>query len=334
MRFLNPLSVITALAGVLGFVSALPSSEIVKRTARESPPSGCLSVRGSGTQSGEYSTLTAALASLSGTGSACIFIYSGTYSEDELYINYGGKLTLYGYTTNTGYQEYNTVTFQRSMNSATAGNLDGSSVANIVSAGFKAYNINFKNTYGSGAQAVAVTANADEMGFYACGFYSYQDTLYAKSGRQYYSNCYIQGAVDYIFGGAAAWFGECNIRSVGGGAITASSRDSTTDTTWYVIDSSNIDAASGYSLASEVWLGRNWRQYSRVIYQNSYLSNIIIPAGWTTLWSPANPIFEEYNNNGAGSSTSARVLETVATTGVSKDTLWGSGWKDWVDTSY
>jgi pectinesterase len=108
-----------------------------------------------------------------------------------------------------------------------------------VSANFKAYNINFKNYYGAGAQAVAVTANGDQQGFYACGFYSYQDTLYAKAGKQYYSNCYIEGAVDYIFGNAAAWFGECTIASIGGGAITATSR-STEDATWYVIDSSTV----------------------------------------------------------------------------------------------
>jgi pectinesterase len=77
----------------------------------------------------------------------------------------------------TGYQKFNTVTFQRNINSATAGNLDASSVLNVVSANFRAYNINFQNTYGSGAQAVAVTANGDLQGFYACGFYGYQVSL-------------------------------------------------------------------------------------------------------------------------------------------------------------
>jgi pectinesterase len=85
-----------------------------------------------------------------------------------------------------------------------------------------------------------LTANGDQQGYYACGFYGYQDTLYAKAGKQYYSNCYIEGAVDFIFGAAAAWFGECTIASNGGGAITANSRSSTTDTTWYVIDSSTV----------------------------------------------------------------------------------------------
>lgn len=85
-----------------------------------------------------------------------------------------------------------------------------------------------------------MTANADYVGFYACGFIGYQDTLYAKSGQQYYSNCYIEGAVDYAFGDAAAWFGECTFASNGGGAITATSRETTTDTTWFVIDSSTV----------------------------------------------------------------------------------------------
>jgi pectinesterase len=80
-------------------------------------------------------------------------------------------------TASTGYQKDNVVTFQRSMTSTAAGNLDGSSTANIVSANFKAYNINFKNTYGAGTQAVAVTANADQVGFYACGFYGYRKSF-------------------------------------------------------------------------------------------------------------------------------------------------------------
>lgn len=109
----------------------------------------------------------------------------------------------------TGSYKDNVVTFQRSMTSTAAGNLDGSAVMNVVSSNFRVYNMNFDNTYGAGTQAVAVTANGNQQGYYGVGFYGYQDTLYAKGGDQYYSNCYIEGAVDYIFGGAAAWFGEC-----------------------------------------------------------------------------------------------------------------------------
>ena len=44
--------------------------------------------------------------------------------------------------------------------------------------------------------------------------YSFQDTLLADGGKQYYSNCYIAGAVDYIYGDASAWFGECTLGGV------------------------------------------------------------------------------------------------------------------------
>jgi pectinesterase len=96
MKFITIVSVALGLLYV-GEAVAVPA-ELAKRAARTSTPSGCLTVRGSGTKSGEYSTLTAALAALGTTTTAkCIFIYSGTYNEG-VYINYKGPLTLYGYT--------------------------------------------------------------------------------------------------------------------------------------------------------------------------------------------------------------------------------------------
>ncbi|KAF7909127.1 hypothetical protein BELL_0115g00060 [Botrytis elliptica] len=327
-------SIPSFLLAIFLFVGSIDASAVLhKRAGRTSPPSGCLTVRGSGTLSGEYSTVGAALTALgSSTTTACIFIYSGTYNE-QLTISYGGNLTVYGYTTNTGTYKSNTVTITHGINSTTIG-LDASSTVNIRSANFKAYNVNFANTYGAGVQAVAVTANGDQQGYYGCSFTGYQDTLYAKAGKQYYSNCYIEGAVDYIFGNAAAWFGECTIASNGGGAITASSRTLATDSSWYIIDSSTITQADGFSLTGKVYLGRPWRALARVIFQNSVLTDVVNAAGWTTLAADATPIFMEYANTGAGASTSARVYETAATGTVSKTTLWGSNWASWIDSSY
>ncbi|ATZ46536.1 hypothetical protein BCIN_01g11150 [Botrytis cinerea B05.10] len=324
-------SFLLAILLFVGFIDATPLLQ--KRAGRTSPPSGCLTVRGSGTLSGEYSTVGAALTALgSSTAVACIFIYSGTYNE-QVTISYAGNLTVYGYTTNTGTYKSNTVTITHGINSTSIG-LDASSTAKITSANFKAYNVNFANTYGAGVQAVAVTASGDQQGYYGCSFTGYQDTLYAKSGKQYYSNCYIEGAVDYIFGNAAAWFGECTIASNGGGAITANSRTLATDSAWYIIDSSTITQAAGYSLTGKVYLGRPWRALARVIFQNSVLTDVVNAAGWTTLAADATPIFMEYANTGAGSSTSARIYETAATGTVSKTTLWGNNWASWIDSSY
>jgi pectinesterase len=92
-------TILSALLSVIPFVKAVPTAGLVKRTARSAPPSGCLVVRGSGTQSGEYSTLTKAVAALgSATTAQCIFMYAGIYNE-AVYINYKGQLTLYGETT-------------------------------------------------------------------------------------------------------------------------------------------------------------------------------------------------------------------------------------------
>ncbi|KAI1734898.1 pectin lyase fold/virulence factor [Xylaria scruposa] len=326
------LQLTSLLVTALGASTCLGAPALVKRAGRTSAPSGCLSVKPGTTTSGWYQTLTAALNSLSGTSSACIFLYSGTYNE-QVVIQYGGPLTIYGYTTNTGTYKENKVTIKHTISSPEAGNLDASSTVQVKSNKFSMYNVNVVNGYGAGAQAVALTANGNQQGYYGCQFDGYQDTLYAKSGDQYYSNCYIAGATDYIFGKAAAWFGECTIASKAGGAITANSREDTSDTTWYVIDHSTITSVSGTSLSGKVYLGRPWRVLARVIYQYSTLTSVVAAAGWTTLADNATPIFQEYQNTGDGSSTSSRVYETATNTAVTKSALWPNGYS-WIDTSY
>ncbi|PVH67954.1 carbohydrate esterase family 8 protein, partial [Cadophora sp. DSE1049] len=236
----------------------------------------------------------------------------------------------------------NQVTIQHSLSSAAAGSLDASATFRISSANFKLYNVNIRNNYGQGAQAVAVSARGDKQGYYGCAFYSYQDTLYVYSNKPYYSNCYIEGAVDYIFGGASVWFGECTIASNGGGAITASSREVATDSGWYVIDSSTLKsntlrvtaAANSGDLTAKVYLGRPWRVLARVIYQNSALSAIIAPKGWTEMAAGATPLYYEYENTGAGASTSQRQYLSSISAPMDKTTLFGSNWTSWIDRSY
>lgn len=97
--------------------------------------------------------------------------------------------------------------------------------------------------------------------------------------------------------------------------------------------SEQIQAAAGYDLYQEVYLGRPWRDLARVIYQYSSLSDIVNPIGWTTLDLTATPIFEEFENTGAGSDTSQRVNETVATAAVTMAQLWPEGY-GWIDSTY
>lgn len=58
----------------------------------------------------------------------------------------------------------------------------------------------------------------------------YQDTLLAETGNQFYGVCYIEGAVDFIWGQHAhAWFQRSVIASTAAGSITADGPDSSTD---------------------------------------------------------------------------------------------------------
>jgi pectinesterase len=133
-------------AGVLG-----APTELIRRTSRTTAPSGCLTVG----SSGKYSTISAAITALgSSSNAACIYIASGTYTE-QITVNYAGTLTIYGQTTDTGTYKDNTVTITHTISSSEAGSLDKSATINVVSDGFKMYNINVVNGYGKGSQAVA-----------------------------------------------------------------------------------------------------------------------------------------------------------------------------------
>lgn len=86
----------------------------------------------------------------------------------------------------------NQVTIQVAVPASTAGSDDASGTLRIHKDYFKMYNVNVKNTYGVGSQAIAISQYGNRVGLYACGFYGYQDTLYANKGTQVYLNGYIE----------------------------------------------------------------------------------------------------------------------------------------------
>lgn len=202
------------------------------------------------------------------------------------------------------------------------------------------YNIDIKNTYGEGSQAIALSAYGNNQGYYGVGFYSYQDTLLAETGNQVYASCYIEGAVDFIFGQyARAWIVGTTIASIGYGAITANGRaDDDEDGSYYVITDSTITAGPGAPDAGTVYLGRPWFHYARVAFQNTAMSDIVNPAGWQ-VWSTndtdtSNVVFQEYGNTGDGALGTRASFETDLSSAITIDTILGSNYTDWVDADY
>ncbi|KAJ7262945.1 pectin methyl esterase [Mycena rebaudengoi] len=316
---------------IFALLSFLPLAFAVSRTT---PPAGAIVVRQTSAGSGEFTTINAALASFSGTAARSIFIFPGTYNE-QVNITHP-SLTIFGSTTDTGTYKQNTVTITHNLNAQDNGGNDACATVRATSAAsnLRIYNVNIVNSFGQGKQATALSATGTRQGFYGLSVSGYQDTLLADKGQQYYSNCHIQGAVDYIYGSASAWFGECTIASNGGGAITANSREVQTDPGYYVIDSSTITSNSTTSLVGKVFLGRPWRMYARVVFQNSVLPNLIAPAGYTTLAAGATPIFSEFGNTGAGASTSARVMYTPISAAITHAQVLGSDFSTWIDSSF
>jgi pectinesterase len=100
------------------------------------------------------------------------------------------------------------------------------------------YNMNVTNSAGTAGQAVAVSMRGFYGGVYACGLKSYQDTLYNHVGSQFFSRCYIEGAVDFIFGITGnAWYQGCTLGIMkSGGTITAQGRTSSSTEGYYIFD--------------------------------------------------------------------------------------------------
>lgn len=74
-----------------------------------------------------------------------------------------------------------------------------------------------QNSYGHGDlsgnnQAVAVKISGDRCAFYNCKFLGFQDTVLDDTGRHYFKNCYIEGAVDFICGNGKSVY-EVQIKS-------------------------------------------------------------------------------------------------------------------------
>lgn len=221
-----------------------------------------------------------------------IFIKPGVYTEQIRIPAVKPYISLIGESA-----ESTKLTFN--LSNKEAGSTSASYSVYIGGHDFYAENITFENSFGVGSQAVAVLSEADRLVFKNCRFLGWQDTLYAKNGRQYFENCYMEGHVDFIFGQAAAVFDSCVIHSKGDGYISAPMRFAASESSGYVFIASKL---TGTNTDKGVFLGRPWRAYGRTIFLNTEMDAHIRPEGWNN-WGKAEneqtAYFAEYNSKGA-----------------------------------
>ncbi|WP_251551560.1 pectinesterase family protein [Neobacillus muris] len=191
----------------------------------------------------------------------------------------------------------------------------GSASIYIFASDFTARNLAMENSFNpkrmaGETQAVAVYASGERMLFFQVRFLGNQDTLYVKNGTHYFKKCYIEGDIDFIFGGARAVFEECEIVSL--------DRGSSTDNGYVSAASTHINEPYGFLFLNNkfispapdgtVYLGRPWHPggdpYSaaNVVLINNYLGSHIHPEGWTDMsgFSAKDARFYESRNHGPG----------------------------------
>jgi pectinesterase len=209
----------------------------------------------------------------------------------------------------------------------------GSATLTVEAPGFTARNLTIENGFDyranplSGAvrdaQAVALALGngADRSLVEQVDLVGYQDTFYLRSGRARIRDCAISGSIDFIFGGAAALFERCEIRSrlrpgqeVQG--YVAAPSTPRAQRFGLVFDRCRLTREAGVPDGS-VWLGRPWRAGGNVAllgqaaFLRCWMDAHIAPDGWTSMGykgpggfpmrlEPGDARFSEYANAGLG----------------------------------
>lgn len=256
-----------------------------------------------------------------------IFIKRGHYNTEKLLIPSDKKNICF-----TGESRDETIISYHIYNCS--GGLDGKcpaedialwpSVLRITSAtltiqgdGFRAENLTIENTAGPVGQAQAITVEADKVVFVNCNITGYQDTIYlwTAGNRSYFCNCLITGRTDYIYGAGIAFFQACEIRSWGGGWITAPSTP-LSQPYGFVFNKCTLTYALNSPRAGDdgepVRMGRPWHEYPKVAWLYCEMTGMIHPEGWGDTWNmeyaatSTDLHLYEYNNTGEGADMSGR----------------------------
>lgn len=185
------------------------------------------------------------------------------------------------------------------------------------------------------ALALSLGRGADRTIVSECEITSHQDTLYCAEGRALFFACLITGSYDFIFGGSAARFERCEIRSLPRidpveGYITAPNTVAD-QPAGLVFDACALTAETGVPDGS-VFLGRPWgvstmrggvrvKTVGMAAYLRCSMGPHIAPTGWTNMWytdadgkraffEPEDARFVEFGNTGPGAAPPFGVART------------------------
>ncbi len=184
----------------------------------------------------------------------------------------------------------------------------------------------FANTAGPGkivGQALALYLDGDGIHLEDCVMTGHQDTLFMaplppkeiqkdgflgpkqltpRTDRTFtFKNCRIEGGVDFVFGGATAFFEDCTFVSNEPGFVFAPSTPEHVKT-GFVCRRCRFERAEGVEDDS-CYLARPWRNFAKVRLEDCYMDAHIHPQGfhdWNKTEARKTVVFEEYGSYGPG----------------------------------
>ena len=270
--------------------------------------------------SGDYTSIQSALNACPDGQTSMLFIKNGTYNEQialgTKQVASTKKISLIG-------ESYGGVLITHSQSRASSGSPTYEDVCTVklFATDLYAENISIQNAAGATGMAEALYTAGDRQIFRNCKVLGYQDTYRSKKGtRGYFKNCWLEGAVDFIYAGGTLFFDDCTINCVNGGGHIVAPEDSYTTKAssvpgktlnlGFVFRRCNITANTDVAINSYD-LGRPWNTNAGAYYLNCTLGKHIKAAGWATMGgNETTASFAEYNSlnpDGTSASVSARI---------------------------
>lgn len=190
-------------------------------------------------------------------------------------------------------------------------------------------NLTIENSSGYGSvvgQAIALFLDGDNITVDNCKLLGHQDTLFtgplplkeAKPGgfvgptefadriigKMVFTNCYIAGEIDFIFGSAIAYFDNCTLYCINRGKVPSSfiTAPSTYEGCKYGYVFNNC-TVTGNCSDSTCYLGRPWREHAKSVFLNCNIDSEIFPElfhDWNKEIAHTTAFFAIYNCTGAG----------------------------------
>jgi len=249
---------------------------------------------------GGYATVQAAIDAAPGASSSRrwqIRIAPGTHREIVNVPRGKGPLALIGDDPTT-----TRITFDRK---ATDVGADGQAIGTFRSATMFVEgddvlieNLTIENGAGPVGQAVALRVEGDRVVIRNARLLGWQDTLLLNRGRQYLEDTFIAGHVDFVFGGATAYFSRCHLHAWRDGYLTAASTPADQPFGFVFVDG----IVTGEPEV-KTYLGRPGRDFAQTTFVRTVMGAAVVGAGWHNWDQPAREKtarYAEFGSSGPG----------------------------------